>query len=566
MSPRALRPKRSLINSDFEGYKLNTDGLKATSKPLLSKVYQVKRDPNKFTFNYVKRQLMHNHLFFNQWSNDIFFVDENLNIVLIQAEKAEFQYYTVAKLESHGEDLNSFSPTISFPTENLCITSSGCGILHLMKIHKDGQSKQFRPLATGLIHDFNTPISILNSHHDPTTNIIHVLVLSLKDFEEDEKSVSYALLHWLQISNSPNDDVESTVRNWKTFKGRNLPRECWLSEDYTELFVASETEFELVNVVTYERLHTVSSQDEAEDTIKYYHWHQCKEMLTIVFDLTLTQDEVECQFLHNFLSIKLKTGKTLLEGTLEKMILQDASKWYIQEGRLEIVLVKKTPGEFWSSVIPDEKHGVHDIEGEELERMNQIHEQLEHLTSEGIQREEKHAKDFNIQQLEECDENLEEEIKVYSINITNGKVQLETSLGGQMLFSTSVREDSVPHFCLRYDVDGILWQPSRSKTTFWVHIATIDAFGYVLASKQEHKFVGCSPDFSYAVITDCKSNVYVYECSQGHSKKRAQYVASFRDSDEIFGCIVAKNKLCVLTDNHVHILELPDPNMDTNER
>ena len=135
-----------------------------------------------------------------------------------------------------------------------------------------------------------------------------------------------------------------------------------------------------------------------------------------------------------------------------------------------------------------------------------------------------------------------------------------------MLFSTTVREDSVPHVCLRYDVDGILWQPSRSKTTFWVHVATIDAFGYVLASKQEHKFVGCSPDFGYAVITDCKSNIYVYECCKGRSKKRAQYVASFQDSNEILGCIIGNNIICVLTDNYVHVLELPGSNVDTHER
>ena len=54
--------------------------------------------------------------------------------------------------------------------------------------------------------------------------------------------------------------------------------------------------------------------------------------------------------------------------------------------RLEVVLVKKISGEFWINVIPNEKHGVHDIDGEELERINQIHEQTEHLTSDGTTR------------------------------------------------------------------------------------------------------------------------------------------------------------------------------------
>ena len=149
------------------------------------------------------------------------------------------------------EGVDSFSPTLTFPTQNICIASTGSGNLHLMKVNNDAQTKEFRLIATGPIHDFKTSISILNSQHDPSTNLIHILVVSLKDFEEEGKSVSYALLHWLQISNSADDDVECTVRKWKTFKGRNLPRESWLSDDFTELFVASESEFELVNVVTY---------------------------------------------------------------------------------------------------------------------------------------------------------------------------------------------------------------------------------------------------------------------------------------------------------------------------
>ena len=102
------------------------------------------------------------------------------------------------------------------------------------------------------MHDFDTPVSILNSYLDQSTNLIHLLVLSLKDFQEEGKTpVTHALVHWLQISHNRTDMVECSIRKWKTFKGRNLPRDCWLSDDYTELFVVSENEFELVNVITY---------------------------------------------------------------------------------------------------------------------------------------------------------------------------------------------------------------------------------------------------------------------------------------------------------------------------
>ena len=158
----------------------------------------------------------------------------------------------MSKLEKDETSQSDFNPTLSFPTEDIALASAGSGILHLIRIHKDLDTNQWRHLATGPLHDFHDPISILNSYLDPATGIIHALVLSLKDFEENEKTpVSHGLLHWLQISKNVGDDVECTVRKWKTLKGRNLPQDCWLSDDFTQLFVSSESEFELVNVVTY---------------------------------------------------------------------------------------------------------------------------------------------------------------------------------------------------------------------------------------------------------------------------------------------------------------------------
>lgn len=59
------------------------------------------------------------------------------------------------------------------------------------------------------------------------------------------------------------------------------------------------------------------------------------------------------------------------------------SNYFQNATRLEIVLVKKENGNFWSSVVPNEKHGVHEIEGEEQQRIDEVHEQLKHLTSDG---------------------------------------------------------------------------------------------------------------------------------------------------------------------------------------
>jgi hypothetical protein len=108
-------------------------------------------------------------------------------------------------------------------------------------------------LSSGPSYDFKTPITILNSHYDPSKQLIHVMVMSLKDFQVENQKVpiSHALLHWLQISLSIQDDVECAVRELKTFKGKTIPKDCWFGEDFKQLFIAAESKFELVNVVSY---------------------------------------------------------------------------------------------------------------------------------------------------------------------------------------------------------------------------------------------------------------------------------------------------------------------------
>lgn len=85
-----------------------------------------------------------------------------------------------------------------------------------------------------------------------------------------------------------------------------------------------------------------------------------------------------------------------------------------------------------------------------------------------------------------------------------------------------MKQHQAPAFCIRHDVDALIWQPSndgRGKVT-WDHIGTLDAFGFVHASKKEQKFTSCSPDMSYAVICDAKNLVFTYH---RHSDKDAAH-------------------------------------------
>lgn len=76
-------------------------------------------------------------------------------------------------------------------------------------------------------------------------------------------------------------------------------------------------------------------------------------------------------------------------------------------------------------------------------------------------------------------------------------------------------------FCIRHDVDGIVWLPLCQNTLtgrdpcVWRHVSTLQAFGYVLASKRESRFVS-SPVLSegsplkFVAVADLTRRIYIY--------------------------------------------------------
>ncbi|VUZ54169.1 unnamed protein product [Hymenolepis diminuta] len=133
---------------------------------------------------------------------------------------------------------------------------------------------------------------------------------------------------------------------------------------------------------------------------------------------------------------------------------------------------------------------------------------------------------FNVEQLEDVDmvHDEDEDAVLQRIDGTTLKAIVKAEMiGHQKLYTALTRFD--PHspdlcshiLCTRYDVDGLLWAPEISSTS-WSHVATIQAFGYVLASKQNRRFVvsppidlsrsPCTPRF--VAVSDITRHIYVY--------------------------------------------------------
>lgn len=137
----------------------------------------------------------------------------------------------------------------------------------------------------------------------------------------------------------------------------------------------------------------------------------------------------------------------------------------------------------------------------------------------------------------------------------------QCGLGGrQVLFSTIVNSES-PIFCVRHDVDALLWQPKEISSAAEFpcqHIGTLNALGYVQASKTDKKFINCSSDMAFAVICDCTRNVHVYLQPEDKSTTALQYVHSLSgNNNHILGLQATVNGLLfVLTTDELTVLKI----------
>lgn len=118
------------------------------------------------------------------------------------------------------------------------------------------------------------------------------------------------------------------------------------------------------------------------------------------------------------------------------------------------------------------------------------------------------------------------------------------------------------YFSLRYDVDALTWLPQASVTTsqsYWTHVATFNALGYVQASKRDRRFTTCSPNLKFAVISESTRHVFVYLQPKKGLPKAVEHIYTFPNRTDILGVVASDNGIVfVLCSKELTVLKIPD--------
>ncbi|XP_038600737.1 nudC domain-containing protein 1 isoform X1 [Tachyglossus aculeatus] len=573
----SLRVQRPLLNPAFEGYKLALDPLPCYQLDLDSAVAEVKLRNDQYTLDHMRAFDMYNYLHCDSWYQDnVYYVDllgriMNLSVTLdTTLGKPREVFRLPADLMAYD---NRLCASLHFTSSTWVTLSDGSGRLYLIETGERGSGASEK-WEIRFNEELGEPFVIIHSVSFIKSEVpsIAALLLRIEKEELDMKgSGFYVSLEWITISKINKDDQKYEIFKRNILHGKSVPHYAAIEPGGDGLMIASYKSFRFIQ----DDKQLEETKDETmEDKTKEpkYHWQQTEDDLTIIIPLPhdTSKEDILVQFSPDHLSVSLKNQPSLVEGKLYSSIDHESSTWIIKENNsLEVSLIKKDEGPTWPELI------IGDEQGEFLRDSAQcaaIAERLMHLTSEEMNpNPDKEKPPCNAQELEECDVFLEDGSSLCRFDGNTLKTTHVVNLGSnQYLFSVSVDPQEMPCFCLRHDVDALLWQPrSGQQGDMWEHIATFNALGYVQASKRDKKFFACAPNYSFAALCECLHRVFIYYQPTPLStvlynrKERRQIgqvakqqVASLETNDPILGFQATNERLFVLTTKNLFLIKI----------
>lgn len=575
----SLRVKRPLLDPRFEGYKLSLEPLPCYQLELDAAVAEVKLRDDQYTLEHMHAFGMYNYLHCDAWYQDSVYYIDNLGRIMnltVMLDTALGKPREVFRLPTDVTACdNRLCASLHFTSPSWVTLSDGTGRLYVIGTGDRGHSPEKWEIMFN--EELGNPFIIIHSISllKAEEHSVAILLLRIEKEELDMKgSGFYVSLEWVIVSKKKEDSKKYEITKHHVLRGKSVPHYAAIEPNGNGLMIASYKSFKVVSV---DQDLEESMDEDRPEKIKepLYYWQQTEDDLTVTVRLPegSTKDDIQIQFLPDNIKIKLKDIQ-VVEGKLYSSIDHEGSTWTIKENDgLEVSLIKKNEGLMWPELVVGDKQG-------ELIRdpaqCAAIAERLMHLTSDELNpNPDKEKPPCNAQELEECDIFFEESSSLCRFDGNTLKTTHVVNLGSnQYLFSVIVDPKEMPCFCLRHDVDALLWQPHCSKQDdMWEHIATFNALGYVQASKRDKKFFACAPNYSYAALCECLRRVFIYRqptpmSTVLYNRKEGrhvgqvakQQVASLETNDPILGFQATNERLFVLTTKNLFLIKVNTEN------
>lgn len=376
-----LRPDRSLLNPDFNGYKLSLE-----KNPILKKEFETSVDrvlPNSEQYSLLHARLfgLHNHIFTDQfYENTIYFVDKNWNIQKISIDQITGRLTDLEKVweipHKNERKSGNYNISLHFTSKDLIALSDGAGTLHIVKTGDRSEVSQWQPLFSDEVLESDKSFIVQDAVYkivENGPNELHCLLTNIERGADSEKFST--VINWVTFT-------ESTDLKWgqvsiRILKGSGVFYYCALEANCKYIYIASDKPFKF----ELDSENPISVKNESKITQpKVYTWIQTEDDITLRFNVNLNSDRTDFHINATTNSLVVKYRETiLLEGQLEHHIDFELTTWTItNSGLLELVLNKTETGLMWQELIPGDETGEQIIDPSVVA---EVHQRLAHLCS-----------------------------------------------------------------------------------------------------------------------------------------------------------------------------------------
>ncbi|XP_068215028.1 nudC domain-containing protein 1 [Palaemon carinicauda] len=579
----SLKPDFKLLNPDFDGYKLSSDvDVTFYSRAVDCAEGLEKRHNSSSFYLHTRLEALHNHLFGDPFDTSCvyyfsskghllknnFSKDTKLSVgeVVWQADLPELDK---ADEDDKTENLHYFA-SVCFPSPDLAVVGNGQGKVHILETGDRSTTRSWlESFECSTQPGILTQARLVEGEaHDRSIHCLMTSVMALQDLtnsdlyvlDEKLKTSSASAVHlvnWLTLEyNGATWDLSRT----RTIAGEGTIEYCSVNETSTGVLLLCHKNFAFIHD-SCKPIVKPPPKEESKPSPKFTFLQTSEDITMWVNIGTASKSDLKVEVTTNELNISID-DTSVISGTFSNPVKSDLSSWTINDGTLEITLFKATEGLNWVALF---QSGI--PVGEELldpQLVEEVNKRLSHLTSDKFDANpDLDNPAYDPGQFEACDE-ANEDLLLLHLNGSSHKLSSMCHLGAtQHLFNSQVEGNVVPTFCIRHDVDGVLWQPEGEDK--FAHIATYNAFGYVKASKNMAKYTCAAPDNSYVAVADVKSHIYIFfqpeafggELRNRKSGKRIntvarQVVISMKTQDEILGVHTSCNVLFVLTEKNIY--------------
>ncbi|CAF0823618.1 unnamed protein product [Adineta steineri] len=550
-----FRPQQKLLDSKFDGYRLTLEPLAQYTLKFDDNIH-VQKDVelinDLYSYNGLKGFKSLNKLYMN--NNDLYFIDQMHSIQQINLSSDQSLSHLQQPINVYQLPKNSLNGSMFFLTNSLVCLCDGRSKIFILNTNN---SKWKLLYEEDFEESVTSPIRIL--HAISHEGYLHVILGFIQ---------TDCHLLWVTFSIGSSNEIKLTRK--RILNGKKWPDFVAIEANGQGLYITAEGlykfKFDSLIEIKPEEIPKEPVLEKIESPL-HYVWSQSHSTIEIEIDSN-TNDSQQWSVIIESDHLKCSMNDTvLIDAKLSDNIDPKESSYVItkdKNNQLIITLHKTNIGSFWNEVFKEGQTISGDIKTGNIPEINNTNNDDD---------DDEVKQPYNSQQLEECDQYANEtDTFLVRFDGDTHRITHQALIYNQILFTKL----DPPLLCIRHDVDGLIWQINSitsNEQAPWNHEATLNAFGYVQASKQNRKFLSTPSDYSYALISDISTHLYLYKQqapasnlagSSLRNRKTGklvesiakQHMISLENHDEILGIITTNERAYILTDNQLFVISI----------